>query len=885
MKLHKLHIALGLVVSTIAFVPSVSASELFFDTPSTIYVDTCQSVNINLNATQNVTGATTVISFPNLLMNVKGGSAGISNGAIFNNVVSTNANNVNGTALYTGYRLSNFTGTNTVNSLLFDVTAPGNATLNFMPGVGNTEIAADGSSLPVTLSAKNLTLATDNVKPVNASIGNTWYISPTGSVSAVFTDNEGGFHTLNQASPKVRSNITQNAIFTIKGFGSDFTRTTVRKQYDNINGSGITASLGDWTCGNASAAESYAKSATVSGNYDFNYLEYISGTLQKVQDNRNNEANNVSFIGRIQDVPPKGPVFTKWNNNVDPNVVEFEFTLANEGAVQYEDMTNSAGQKTHILEPKNSIVVTTQQLLPTVGSVVPATTSIPTGAEKHAVVEYDSNCDAGIVCSGKIRLADSNGNLFVTEGQHRITMTAHDEYYKVQQNDRKPAEPSPILPQWTEGNSKTTKTLDQFLNVEASCEPELISSPISVVLKPGQTRQLSVVSSDGIPGHGPRDVTTLSTFSSSNESIAVVDNHGLITAISTGGNISAEAIITVAYESMTAQTRVIVTSESTGGVIYVYPDAPIIYSGGGGGGGGTIQVVTVYNGSDITHETSWISSDPGTVTVVNGFLTAVRDGIARITASYNGQSAHVDVTVIGSDQRFTVKEPSEESAVHQVATEEESKCSVTGFNRATDGTPWVNQYGDPVFTEQPTDGMVPEIGGMYPVKEWWIDQDTIPHAVVNGRYNKQGKWYAITQKGWYDATGTWRAGENTKDLHMGWLDDFGYFHEGQVARNDVWHDLFGNRHVVIKLWKDDDCVTRVNSGWYDAKGQLHGITDEWMKWKFAAEDTFGALDPFWWILISLVVLAGGYSWIRHLRRLREARFQKQISDLRRKLQK
>ncbi len=154
------------------------------------------------------------------------------------------------------------------------------------------------------------------------------------------------------------------------------------------------------------------------------------------------------------------------------------------------------------------------------------------------------------------------------------------------------------------------------------------------------------------------------TWTSTNQSVVKVDTNGLVTAIQNG-----YVQITATSGSVSANASIVVAQAP--GRIEVMPSSSTLSALGE-----TVQLTyTVYDGNDEPIPgagVSW-SSDDDTVASVsaNGLVTAVGNGSARITASSDGVSKTVDVTV----------------EIDYLAFEREILVEL--YN-ATDGTNWMN---------------------------------------------------------------------------------------------------------------------------------------------------------------------------------------------------
>ncbi|MFM9282111.1 Ig-like domain-containing protein [Paenibacillus jiagnxiensis] len=192
--------------------------------------------------------------------------------------------------------------------------------------------------------------------------------------------------------------------------------------------------------------------------------------------------------------------------------------------------------------------------------------------------------------------------------------------------------------------------------ITASYGTQTATLPVKV----GQVNKLSVDKSEvylDVKGtHQPvlkdengTDVTSQATWASSNEDIAYVSDGGLITAYNSG-----TATVTATYGGKSATITVNVETASHLDIgsskISMSPN------------GEPVQLtakVTYTDGSTevVTDSATWTSDKDSIVYVNKGKLTAYNKGTAVITATYNGKTATVTVTV-GEPTKLEVKSKS-----------------------------------------------------------------------------------------------------------------------------------------------------------------------------------------------------------------------------------
>lgn len=167
--------------------------------------------------------------------------------------------------------------------------------------------------------------------------------------------------------------------------------------------------------------------------------------------------------------------------------------------------------------------------------------------------------------------------------------------------------------------------------------PSVGSAGVSLAV--GATARLQVIAS--YQNGTTSDVSSLSTFTTSNASVAIVDTTGKITGVAAGS-----ATITGKYQLLT--TSVIVTISSSAPTVQSIAITPATISLQQGTTKQLQVTATLSNSTtqDVTSTATYTSSANSVATASStGVLAAVSTGSAIITASYQGQSATVSVTV------------------------------------------------------------------------------------------------------------------------------------------------------------------------------------------------------------------------------------------------
>lgn len=189
-------------------------------------------------------------------------------------------------------------------------------------------------------------------------------------------------------------------------------------------------------------------------------------------------------------------------------------------------------------------------------------------------------------------------------------------------------------------NGSTTVTVRTENGLEASCkvivETKIIGitvSPASAVIEVGETVQFEATKKPSI------GTTEGVTWRSENESVATVDQNGLVTGVGNG-----VVKITVKSSSGLIHQSVTVTVQTSPKGISINDSLALDLSTKVSD---TLQATITPSTANVNKEITWKSDNTGIATVDgNGKVTAVGNGTTRITATTaNGKSASCTVTV------------------------------------------------------------------------------------------------------------------------------------------------------------------------------------------------------------------------------------------------
>ena len=176
------------------------------------------------------------------------------------------------------------------------------------------------------------------------------------------------------------------------------------------------------------------------------------------------------------------------------------------------------------------------------------------------------------------------------------------------------------------------------IKVMQSADSIVIEPQMATLISIGDTVQLSATVLDG---SGQPVADAVVTWQSSDEGVATVSAQGLVTAVKNG-------VARITATSGSASSGVDVKVMQSAGSIVIEPQMATLISIGD-----TVQLsATVLDGSGqpvADAVVTWQSSDEGVATVsAQGLVTAVKNGVARITATSGSASSGVDVKVMQS---------------------------------------------------------------------------------------------------------------------------------------------------------------------------------------------------------------------------------------------
>ena len=174
----------------------------------------------------------------------------------------------------------------------------------------------------------------------------------------------------------------------------------------------------------------------------------------------------------------------------------------------------------------------------------------------------------------------------------------------------------------------------EFIGTEYPCESISLNTSSITLNSESSTYQL-------ITTVVPDNCTDIISYETNNNSVAVVDNNGLITSVNDG-----DCEITVTCGSQTAICHVIVENVSVDCDTITLSETSITLTDKS-----QHDITATITPENCTYEVSWSSEDDGVVTIDNGgHMTAVADGTTNIIATCGSKSASCSVIVSLEDQ-------------------------------------------------------------------------------------------------------------------------------------------------------------------------------------------------------------------------------------------
>lgn len=196
----------------------------------------------------------------------------------------------------------------------------------------------------------------------------------------------------------------------------------------------------------------------------------------------------------------------------------------------------------------------------------------------------------------------------------------------------------------TIGMSFGGKSATTLLTVTSAVPTGLAVFPTNPSIAKGSTQQFTAVAT--FSDNTTQDVTSAATWSSSNLSVASINNQGLAQSKLVGST-----TIKAVYKGQSGTTTLTVTSPAVS-AISVSPSTAKI-ANGTGIQFRAIATLTDSTTQDVTTTVDWGSSSPSVANVsssspTNGFAQSSAPGITTITATSGNASGHATLTVTGA---------------------------------------------------------------------------------------------------------------------------------------------------------------------------------------------------------------------------------------------
>jgi alpha-tubulin suppressor-like RCC1 family protein len=189
------------------------------------------------------------------------------------------------------------------------------------------------------------------------------------------------------------------------------------------------------------------------------------------------------------------------------------------------------------------------------------------------------------------------------------------------------------------------RTLPIKFRIESGVVGGIAVAPPEATLEPGETQQFTANVTDLHGNAMSADIV----WSSSDETVAIVDQFGIATAVGEG-----TASITATSERVSGSATLVVEAPTpVVGSVEIVPVGITLQPGG------TQQYVATVldvNGNPMVAEVVWSSSDENVATIdQSGLATAISEGVATITATAQSTSGSATLTVEAPvEERFVI---------------------------------------------------------------------------------------------------------------------------------------------------------------------------------------------------------------------------------------
>ncbi|MTV49886.1 hypothetical protein GJ688_12975 [Heliobacillus mobilis] len=195
--------------------------------------------------------------------------------------------------------------------------------------------------------------------------------------------------------------------------------------------------------------------------------------------------------------------------------------------------------------------------------------------------------------------------------------------------------------------SNCSAVVNVAVSAKSSNLTSIVIAPFNVSLNVGGTTQLTLT---GKYQDGTTKPVTGASWTSSDNKIARVDSNGNVTALKTG-----TVVVSALYQGKLATCTVTVKAGSS---LTATPSSLTMSVGETT----SVKLTAQVNGvvQDVTENADWSSDNNGVVVVSEGNVTAIAEGYANITASYQGSQVLIPVTVNATASDITLSTNPEE---------------------------------------------------------------------------------------------------------------------------------------------------------------------------------------------------------------------------------
>ena len=252
-------------------------------------------------------------------------------------------------------------------------------------------------------------------------------------------------------------------------------------------------------------------------------------------------------------------------------------------------------------------------------------------------------------------------------------------------------------------NNGVTRVTATSGSATSGIDVTVMQSAGSIVIAPMEATLMSLgakvqLDATVLDGNGQPVAGAVVTWQSSDEAVAAVSAQGLVTAVMNG-------VTRIWATSGSAMSSIAVKVMQSAGSIVIAPEMATLMSLGA-----TVQLTATVlddNGQPVEEAVmTWQSSDEAVATVsAQGLVTAVKNGVARITATSGGATAGIDVTVMQSAGSIVIA-PMEATLMSLGATVQLEATVLDGNGQPVEGAVVTWQSSDEAVAAVSAQGLV-----------------------------------------------------------------------------------------------------------------------------------------------------------------------------------